>query len=134
MAVSIREIRPHDLDAVIAAVQKAGGEIDRSRVVTSLSLVICVEGAGGDEATADPPGAVLCVRGDHGEMILNVAFADDAPEAALVSDLVGKAMSKVRSAAVHACRVNMLGELPAGSDPLSTGSNWYDRFVRDHAA
>ncbi|MEX0744037.1 MAG: hypothetical protein WD118_00435 [Phycisphaeraceae bacterium] len=132
MAVSIREIRPDDLDAAVAAIQQAGGDVERSHVVTRLSVAAC-DDAVADEAAA-PVGVALCVRRETGGLVLYIAFPAESPDPVLVRHLVGKAMTKVQSANIHACRVHMLGDLPSTSDPLSTGSNWYERFAREYAA
>lgn len=138
MAVSIREIRLDDVEAAIALVRQAGGVVERARVVTALSVTACEDtdastGEAGGEGAA-PAGVALCVREPGGGVVLHVAFSAEAPDPALVRDLVGKAMAKVRAAKIFACRVRMHNALPSADDPLSTGHNWYERFAREYAA
>ncbi|MEX0654841.1 MAG: hypothetical protein WD534_16885 [Phycisphaeraceae bacterium] len=129
MAVTIREMRLDDVEAVVSAVGKAGATVDRAAVLHNLSLLAMAEGGG--EAGGVMPGAVLCVRSEGGGVALEVIF--DA-EPALVRQLIDKALVKLHAAGIRTCRIRIHGTLPSESDPLSTDNNWFARFARHRAA
>ena len=132
MSLSIREMRTQDFDAVVQAVEQAGVAVNRLHVVHTLSLVACADDD--DHANAEWPAAVLCLRDRQGGVALEAVFRDSPVDPRLARRLLDKALGKVQAAAIRSCRVHIHGDLPPESDPLSTGSNWFERFMRHHAA
>lgn len=133
MAVTIREMREADLEAITAAAERSGVAVSRGRMARGLSLVAYAAGGGeGEDASAGVLGAVLCMR-EGVRASLAVVFSGE-PEPTLARRLVDKALVKVAAAGLRTCHIRIHGDLPVERNPLSTGGDWFARFEREHAA
>lgn len=133
MKLTIREARQDDLDAVVRCAESAGLTVDRAQLSHRLTLLASASADGNGPGAV--LGVVLCVETERHGVVLDIALSPDHADVDLARQLVGKAIAKTAAVGVRACRVHVHGPIAASeNDPLSTGSNWYDRYVEYHAA